>query len=465
MMRQKGKGQKALRHVNKLESLQPVHLHAAGLDIGASEIYAAVPEGRSAASVRVFSTFTVDLYDLAEWLQACEVETVAMEATGIYWVPVYEVLEGRGFAVHLVNPRHVRQTGSPKSDVLDCQRIQQLHSYGLLRSSFLPTGEIRALRALVRHRDNLLTARAVHIQHMQKALHLMNVQLTNVLSDITGVTGLTIIRAILAGERDPQRLAQYRDPRCAKSAAEIAKSLQGHYQSEHLFALRQAVELYDVYNEKIAACDRELTQRYAALAAQVEPDETPPPPRRGKPSKNEPAFDLHTALYRMVGVDLTQIDGLNVLTVQTILSEVGLDLNKWPSVKHFTSWLGLAPQNDVSGGRRLHSTTKPVKSRANLAFRQAAQSLANSRSALGAFYRRMRTRFGPAAANVATAHKLARLFYALLRSRQPYIDPGPDADEARFQRRTLRNLQRKAHNLGYQLVPVATPSSAAALPA
>jgi transposase len=444
--------------VAPLESLQPVNMHVAGLDIGASEIYAAVAPGDNDESVRVFPTFTVDLYALAEWLANCGVTSVAMESTGVYWIPVYEILESKGFTVHLVNARHVHQTGSPKTDVLDCQRIQQLHSYGLLRGSFHPSEDVRAIRALVRHRENLLQSRATHIQHMQKALHLMNVQLTNVLSDITGVTGMNIIRAILAGRHDPHDLAQFRDPRCAKSEEEIAKSLQGNYRREHLFALRQAVELYDFYTAQMTACDREIEQLYAVMQAHVDPEQMPLPPakRSGATSKNSPDYDLRTALYRVAGVDLTAIDGLNVLSVQTILSEIGVDMSKWPTSKHFCTWLGLAPNNEISGGKRLRTDTKPVKSRANLAFRQAAQSLANSKSALGSYYRRMRARFGPPVANVATAHKLARIVYAMLTTKEPYYDAGADAYEAREQANQLRNLERKARKFGFLLVPSST---------
>ena len=463
----KKKKQKALGKlkVATMESLQPINVHAAGLDIGASEIYAAVAPGSSDESVRVFPTFTIDLYALAEWLASCSVTSVAMESTGVYWIPVYEILESKGFEVYLVNARHVHQTGSPKTDVLDCQRIQQLHSYGLLRGSFHPSEDIRAIRALVRHRENLLQSRATHIQHMQKALHLMNVQLTNVLSDITGVTGMNIIRAILAGRHDPHYLAHFRDPRCAKSEEEIAKSLQGNYRREHLFALRQAVELYDFYTTQITACDCEIEQQYASLQAQVDPEQAPLPPakRSGAKSKNSPDYDLRTALYRITGVDLTAIDGLNVLNVQTIVSEVGIDMSKWPTSKHFCAWLGLAPNNEISGGKPLRTDTKPVKSRANLAFRQAAQALANSKSALGAYYRHMRARFGPPVANVATAHKLARIVYAMLKTREPYHDPGADAYDAQQQAKLLRNLKRNARQLGLALVPLPPATSVADL--
>ena len=444
-----------------VEDLYQVNKQTAGLDIGAHEIYAAVTPEKGEESVRVFPPFTVDLHRMADWLTSCGVTSVAMEATGVYWVPVYEILERRNFSVYLVNAHHVHQTGSPKTDVLDCQRIQQLHSYGLLHGSFHPTEEIRAIRSLVRHRGNLLHSRATHIQQMQKALHQMNVRLTNVLSDITGTTGMKIIRAILDGCQDPEQLARYRDPRCSKSTAEIVKSLQGNYRSEHLFTLQQLVDDFDFLTNQVAACDREIERRYAAMQPQVDPIAAPlpPAPRNQSSSKNSPAYDLRTALYRMAGVDLTAIDGLNSLSVQTILSEVGLDMNKWPSSKHFCAWLGLAPNPEISGGKPLRTHTKHVKSRANLAFRQAAQSLANSKSALGAHYRTMRTRFGPSVANVATAHKLARIFYAILKSRQPYLDLGADAYDIQHKQRLLRNLTRKAHQLGLALVPLSPATS------
>jgi transposase len=450
---QDGKGKRKVK-AGTVEELRPVELNAAGLDIGAEEIYAAVPAGRSAESVRCFGTFTVNLHALAAWLQECGITTVAMEATSVYWVPVYEILDEAGFSVYLVNPRHVRQTGSPKTDVLDCQRIQQLHSYGLLRGSFHPDEAIRAIRALVRHRENLVQSRAKHIQHMQKALHLMNVKLTNVLSDITGATGMRIMRAIVAGHHQPRYLAQFRDPACKKSEGEIIKSLEGNYKPEQLFALGQALAAYDFYSAQMADCDREIEKLYAAIQPAVDPEQHPPPPpkRGGRQSRSAPDFDLRLALYRMLGVDLTEVDGLNTLTVQIIISEIGTDMRKWPTSKQFCAWLGLAPDTEISGAKPLRSHAKPVKSRANRAFRQAAQSLANSKSALGAFYRRMRARFGPAVANVATAHKLARIVFAMLKTRQPYQPQSLDAYEERYRQRTVCNLRTKAKQLGYELV-------------
>lgn len=442
------------KEVVKLDSLKQINLNAAGLDIGAAEMWACVPEGRDEVSVRVFQTFTVDLHALADWLEACGVETVAMESTGVYWIPVYEILEARGFEVYLVNARHVKNVPGKKTDVLDCQWIQQLHTYGLLRASFRPEAEMAALRAYIRHRDNLIRYRSVHIQHMQKALHLMNVQLTNVISDITGQTGMQIIRAIGMDEHDPVKLAQYRDPRCKSSAAEIAKALTGNYRDEHLFALQQALELYDFYNQQIQACDAEIEKKYTAIkpVIDVESQPLPPAPKRRR-SRNEPHFDLRRYLYQITGVDLTQIDGLDALSVQQIVTETGVDMSPWPTVKHFTSWLTLAPHNNISGGKVLKSGTQKSKNRAAQAFRMAAQSVSRSDSALGAFYRRMRAKHGGPKAITATAHKIARIFYHMLKYRQEYKDPGQDYYQQKYQERIIKNLKRKAEALGFDLVP------------
>lgn len=451
----KRKKKKSPVDATPLDTLQQLNLNAAGLDIGAEEIYACVPADRDEQSMRVFATFTVDLYALADWLEACGIETVAMESTGVYWIPVYEILEARGFEVYLVNARHLKNVPGRKTDILDCQWIQQLHTYGLLRASFRPPEEICALRALARHRDNLIRYRSAHIQHMQKALQLMNVKLTQVVSDITGVTGMSIIRAIVAGERDPQVLAGLRNPQCAKSEAEIAKALQGNYQREHLFVLKQALALYDFYQQQIQECDAELEVLYAALPPSDDQVSPAPKPRGGKPRKNQAHFDLATSLYQMAGVDLTAIDGLDALTVQTIITEIGVDMSPWRTVKHFTSWLCLAPYTDISGGKVLRSGSKKTQNRANTAFRIAAQSLSRSQSALGAFYRRMRARLGPAKANKATAHKLARIVYHMLKYREPYVDPGEAYYEQQYRERAIRNLKRKATKLGMELVPAA----------
>jgi transposase len=445
------KGQ--VHKVVKLDSLKQLNLNAAGLDIGATEIWACVPEGRAEVSVRAFATFTPDLQALVNWLAACAVETVAMESTGVYWIPIYELLEARGFEVYLVNARHLKNVPGKKTDVLDCQWIQQLHTYGLLHASFRPTAEMVALRAYIRHRDNLIRYRTGHVQHLQKALQLMNIQLTNVISDVTGQTGLQIIRAIVAGEHDPVKLAQYRDPRCHSSETDIAKALTGHYRPEHLFALKQALELYDFYNQQIQACDVEIEHNYAAIKP-VFDEPSPPPAKKKRRSKNEPTFDLQYCLYQLTGVDLTQIDGLDVLTVQQILTETGTDMTPWPTVKHFASWLTLAPHNAISGGKVLSSHTLKSTNRAAQAFRMAAQSAGRSDSALGAFYRRIRAKHGAPIAITATAHKIARIFYHLLKNKQAYQDPGQDYYEQKYRQRVINNLERKAKALGMELVPL-----------
>jgi transposase len=443
--------------VPKLEALEQIRLNAAGLDIHDDEIYAAVPEGRDEVSVRVFQTFTRDLHALADWLEACGVETVAMESTGVYWIPVYEILEARGFEVYLVNARHVKNVDGRKSDILDCQWIQQLHTYGLLRASFRPAEEIRALRALVRHRDNLIESCTREIQHMQKALQQMNLKLTNVISDITGTTGMAIIRDIVAGQRDPYKLALHRDLRCASSQDAIAKSLEGHYKPEHVFELQQALQAFDFFRQQIKDCDVEIEKLYATFEPKVDVNDKPLPPpkcKRNKPQGNQPDFDLRLYLYQMAGVDLTQIDGIDALIVQKVLSETGVDMSRWKTVKHFTSWLSVCPHNDKTGGKVIKSATKKSQNRAAAALRMAAQSLSHSKSALGGFYRSMRARLGAPEAITATAHKLARIIYSMLKNQTEYRDPGEGYYEEQARLRAIKNLQRKAKKLGLKVVPV-----------
>ena len=439
----------------QLDSLEQINLNAAGLDIGDSQIYVCVPEGRDSDSVRVFPTFTIDLCALADWLTHCGVTTVAMESTGVYWIPIFQILEARGFEVFLVNAQFIKNVTGKKTDILDCQWIQQLHTYGLLHTSFRPDEQICVLRSLVRHREMLLHYRASHIQHMQKALQQMNLKLTSVLTNIAGTTGLRIIRDIVNGVRDPQQLAKHRNYRCGKSEAEIAKSLAGDYRSEHVFALQQALELYEAYTEKLTACDAQIEQQFAQFPPQVDVAEQPlPPPTRrpSNPGKNYPGYDLRLALYQLSGVDLTQVDGLEVLTIQAILSEIGTDMSKWKTVKHFTSWLGLSPQNDKTGGKVFRTKTKKTDNRANLAFRQAAAALVHSKSALGNFYRRMRAKLGTLKAVVATAHKLARIVYHMPKYRVPFQAVPPEQADAQYRERAMRQLQRQAKQLGATVV-------------
>ena len=443
----------------ELEVLAQIEPNAGGLDIGAAEMYGCVPPGRDGDGecVRVFATYTKDLHRLADWLVACKVKTVAMESTGVYWIPVYDILEGRGIEVCLVNARHLKNVSGRKTDVADCQWLYQLHSYGLLRGSFHPPEAIRAIRALARHRDMLISYRSRHIQHMQKALDLMNLKLTVVLGDITGQTGMRIIRAILAGERNPKKLAALRDPKCKHSEVEIAAALTGNYRREHLFTLQQAVELYDMYSQQMAAVDAEMEAMYVQLQPPSDPGQaggtTPPNPHKPakRSSKNQPAYDLTTALYRMAGVDLTQIDGINALTAQTILTEVGLDMSKWPTDKHFASWLGLCPNNKVTGGKVKRRHTRQTDNRAAAALRIAAQSLARSHCGLGAYYRSVKARSGAPVAVTATAHKLARIIYHMLKYQVDFHDAGAADFDQRHQQRAVNRLHKQAARLGFRL--------------
>lgn len=433
-----------------------MHPHAAGIDIGAEESWVAVPEDRDERPVRKFACFTEDLHALANWLTECGVDTVAMESTGVYWVPLFQILEKRGFRVYLVNARHVKNVPGRKTDVQDCQWLQRLHSFGLLAPSFRPDDEICVLRSYWRHRDNLVRYAAAHVHHMQKALELMNVQLHKVLSDLTGVTGMRIVDAILDGQRDRLQLAQLKDPRIRSSVDRIAKALEGDYRPEHLFALRQAVQTYRFYQQQIDTCNHQIDEYLSTLDSKIDVEEQPLLPRSGgrkKPPRHEPNFDLRSHLYRISGVDFTQIEGLGVLTVQGILCEVGLDPARFPSQSRFTSWLGLCPDNRITGGKVQSSRTRRVNNRAANAFRMAAQSCANSQGPIGSFYRRMRARLGAAEANTATAHKLARIFYSLWSDPAAYDPELLKKHEQRHRERTINYLRKKAESFGFVMVP------------
>jgi len=437
-----------------------LNANAAGIDVGASEHYVAVPPDRDAVSVRRFGAFTEDLHALARWLLQCGVQTVALESTGVYWIPLYQVLEDYGLKVKLVNARHVKHVPGRKTDVQDCQWLQQLESFGLLTGSFRPEAKICVLRSYMRQRARLIQSASRHVQQMQKALTEMNIKLHQVISDLTGLTGLTIVRAILAGERDRMKLARLKDRRVKSEVAKIAKSLAGDYRAEHLFALRQAVELYDYYQQKIAECDRAIFAELQTLATAVSTAAAPVPvtalKRKARSKHNPIPFDSQAELYRILGVDLTRIDGVNEATAQLIVSEVGLDVcKKWPTEAQFTSWLGLCPNNEISGGKVLRRGTRKVLNRVAKALRMCAQSLFNSKSALGAYARRMRARCDSRIAITATAHKLARLIYRMLKWGEEYIDIGAEKYEAKFRTAMLKALERKARRLGFQLV--ATP--------
>lgn len=447
------------KKIVRLDALKQINFNASGIDVGDSEMYVAVPEDRDERSVRVFGTFTRDLVSIAQWLTHCRVTTVAMESTGVYWIPLFEILVEHGFDVLLVDARKVKNVSGRKTDIEDCQWIQQLHTYGLLNGSFIPDQNIRALRDMIRHRANLLRFRASHIQHMQKILQLMNLKLTNVLSDITGTTGMLIIRAIVEGNTDPHFLAQFRDPHCRTPHNDIEKSLEGNYRAEYLFQLKQILCLYDYYSHLITELDAETEKMYQQLPSCVDPLSQPLKPlKRGSNRKmrNSPHFDLRTQLYRITGVDLTRVDGLNSSTVQDIISDIGTDMSKWPSSKHFCSWLRVAPENKKTGGRVFYSSTKKTKNRANKALRMAAFALAHAQCELGAFYRRVRAKHGGPAAITATAHKLARIIYIMLRDKVEYRDLGVDYYEQKYKSRIMHNLKNRAESFGYQLVPIST---------
>lgn len=433
--------------------LQHLHLNAAGIDVGATSHFVAVPPGRDTTDVREFATFTADLYRLADWLTECGVETVVLESTGVYWIPLFEILEERGFDVRLVDARHVKNVSGRKSDVLDCQWLRDLHTYGLLTGAFRPPEDIVRLRSYLRQRAMLLRDAAAHIQHMQKALQQMNVLLHQVVSDITGLTGMLIIRAIVAGARDPQMLAQHRDPHCKRSLGEIAQSLTGNYRAEHVFALSQALALYDAYQTQVAACDEQIEQQLRSFEPVTL--DVPPAGVRKERNKNAPACDVQRYLYQMTGVDLLRIDGSAAPTALVVVSEIGTDMRRWKTVKHFTSWLGLCPGTNKSGGKVRTSKTKPSANRVATALRLAAGGLARSKSALGAFYRRMAAKLGKAEAITATAHKLARLISSMLRSGTEYVDAGQDYYEQQYQERVLHSLTKRAKAMGFDLVPTA----------
>jgi transposase len=431
------------------------HPNAAGIDIGSASHYVAVPPDRDDEPVREFPSFTADLHALADWLEACGVDTVAMESTGVYWIPLYEVLDARGFTVLLVNARHVKNVSGRKSDVLDCQWLQQLMSYGLLRGAFRPADAVCALRSLSRQREMLLRGQGRQVQHMQKALTQMNLQLANVISDVAGGTGQKILRAIVAGERDGHVLAALRDVRIRASAEQIAKSLHGNWRAEHLFALKQALAAFDFIGTQLTECDRELEAQLERLHVHEGS------PAKGKPrsrARNAPKFDLREHLFKLCGVDLTRIDGIDVTTALAVISEVGTDMSRFITVKHFTSWLGLCPGTKITGGKVLTGKTARVANRAAQALRLAAAALRSSHSALGAYFRRLCARMDKPKAVTAAAHKLARLIYTMLTKGEQYTDQGQDYYEERYRERVLRQLAKRAEKLGMRLLAAPQPA-------
>lgn len=437
----------------KVEDKLPiVHPNAAGIDIGSTFHVVAVRSNLSSEPVRTFQSFTTDLHSMAKWLKSCKVSSIVMESTGIYWIPAFEILEEHGFEVLLVNSREAKNVPGRKSDVNDAQWLQRLHQFGLLRGSFRPSKDIAQLRAYIRQRERLIEYRAAHIQHIQKALMQMNLQLQHVVSDITGVTGMKIIRAIVAGERDPRALAELRDVRCKATTDTIAKSLMGNYQDEHLFALIQSVELFDYYTIKIMECDTQIEKTLSYLGANQSSPKAPLPKAKHRTKQpNALSFDVRSYLYQLLGIDLTQIHGMGSSLAIKMIAECGTDMTKWPSSKHFTSWLCLSPGSKISGGKVLSAKTRRSSSRAAASLRLAATTVGRSNTALGAFYRRLAARVGKSKAVTATARKIAVLFYNALRYGMKYVDPGADYYEERYKKRVLDNLSRRAAALGYTL--------------
>jgi transposase len=427
--------------------LEVVHPHAAGVDVGNSAHYVAVRPDRDSQPVRRFECFTADPNRLAAWLKSCEVKTVALQSTGVYWIPLYDILEERGFEVYLVNARHTKNLPGRKSDVQESQWLLKLHTYGLLKNSLQPTSEIRVLRTYWRQRAEHLREIGTCILRMQKALTQMNLQLANVISDVSGVTGQNIVRAILKGERDP---------RIHASKEEIAKSLEGNWRQELLFVLQQEVDMYDVYQKRIAECDQQL-QKHLARFADTVPAQTREEAKKKKgKQKNHPQFHLADELQRITGVDLTRIDGIDVMVAQTLVSEVGLDMSRWKTEAHFASWLGLCPDNRTSGDKVLSRGTRHVVNRAATSLRLAATTLLRSQTYLGAQYRRLRSKLGAPKAITAMAHRLARLVYRMLKYGQQYVDKGAEYYEQRNRQQQIEFLRKKAAKLGLQVIAANT---------
>jgi transposase len=430
---------------------EEVFPNAAAVDVGASSHWVAVPPGRTQQPVREFGVMTGNLYELADWLIESGVDTVALESTGVYWIPVYEVLEQRGLKVWLVDARQMKYVPGRKSDVQDCQWLQKLMSLGLLRGAFRPASEVCVVRAVARQREILIAAQAQWVQRMQKALVEMNIQLTEVLSDVMGVTGQAIIRAIVAGERDPKMLACYRNGRVKASAAQIAEALRGNWREEHLFALTQDLAMYDDIERHLHECDAKLQQLLAERAVHAVNLGTAP--RRG--SKQRIAFDARQALANWAGVDLTRIPGVGTTVAMTLLTEIGPNLDRFNTVKHFCSWLGLCPATKISGGKVLHSATKRSANRARQALKMAAQALSHSDSAMGAFYRRLCARMDKLRANTAAAHKLARMVYFMLTRGEAFVEQGQQRYEEQQRQRSVAALKRRAAALGFHINPIA----------
>jgi transposase len=457
--RSKSKSRAKQNHRAKLKpqdctlGLQVMHPKAAGIDVGNEEHWVAVPPNLDPEPVRSFGCFTKDLQEMADWLVRIGIETVAMQSTGVYWIALYDILAERGIRVFVVNAADTKNSPGRKTDIQECQWLWKLHSYGLLRNSFRPEEEILVMRTYWRQRQQHIGDASRCIQHMQKALTQMNVQLANVIRDISGTTGQAILRAIVAGERDPQKLAELRDPRVKASEARVAKSLEGNWRAELVFVLRQELESYQTFQTKIAECDQQLHRLYQTMEAKADPKLLPRVPRDKRAHGNIPTgLDLREELYRATGVDLTAVDAINVLTAQTLISEVGFDMSRFATESHFVSFLDLSPRNKISGGKVVGRDKRKTKNRAGLALRLAAGTLLESDTYLGAQYRRLRTKLGAPKARKAMANKLARIIYRMLKYGEKYVDKGKEFYEQKYRQMQIRMLTKRAAELGLQLV-------------
>jgi transposase len=456
-MKRKGKRTPGMEEAHPFTGMSKVNPNAAGVDIGAVEIVACVSGGEETQIVKAFGNYTVDLQSIGKWFKEHDIHTIAMESTGVYWIPLFEELERQGFECLLISSRSLRRVAGRKSDIEDAQWIQTLHSYGLLESSFRPEAELVALRTLLRHRGQLVDHRSPHIQHMQKALLQMNVQLSQAVSDVTGVTGQTILRAIVSGVRDPQVLASLREPGCKKSEEEIGRALTGTWREEHLFILKQSLAMYDFYTEQIRDCDEEIERVYGMIRPDWDAGDVAPLSKRKRSShsKNAPhhSDEIRKHLKRISGVDLSVVDGFGVSLAQTVIMEVGTDMTKFPDEKHFCSWLGLAPKHEISGGKVLKNKTLKTKNRAGQAFRMAAQSVKQAECVFGVLYRRLRARLGPAQATVATAHAIARVVYRMLKYQVEFEPLNVNEYQRNYEEQQIKYMKKRAARFGFQLVP------------
>src|SRR5262250_3391674 len=435
-------------------SLEVVHPDAAGIDIGNESHYVAVASTRDSQPVRRFGCTTAELKAIADWLKQCKIQTIAMQSTGVYWMSVYDILEEAGFEVYLVNARDTKNLPGRKTDVQESQWLMKLHTYGLLRNSFRPSQEIRTMRTYWRQRNDLVRAAARHIHRIQKALTQMNIQLANVLSDVSGMTGQAIIKAILAGQRDPHKLAAFRDPRVKASEEQIARSLEGNWQQDLLFVLKQEQDGYEFCQRQMTECDQQLShyleQREDRSQAAPLPEEKRQQ-RLKKKKGNKPQFDLREGLFRMTGTDLTQIDCVDVMTAATIISEAGWDMSKWETENHFVSWLRLCPDNRISGEKIIGKGRLPTNNRVTTALKMAASTLWASDTYLGAQFRRLKAKLGAPVATKAMAAKLARLVYRMLRYGMQFVDRGAKFYEAQNRLRQITHLKWRAAKLGFQI--------------